>query len=78
MSTHFTPEGPYTLGGNFDHTNANNIEDGIEAVDNAKPDIGTGNMATAFTFIVVGPDATALPAAGVANRIAFVVPYTPS
>jgi hypothetical protein len=39
MSDHFTPEGPYTNGGNFTHTNANNIEDGIEAVDDAKADL---------------------------------------
>ncbi len=80
MSTHFTPQGPYATSGPFTAANANNIETGIVAVDNAKPDIGTGNMQTtpAMTFIIVGPTSAALPAAGVKGRIAFVVSYTPS
>lgn len=49
MSEHFTPQGPYTVGGNFTNVNANNIETGIGAVDNAKVDAdGTTPMTGAL------------------------------
>lgn len=57
----------------------NVMDAGIASAFANMPQIGTGNGATSpvFTFIVVGPDSSHLPAAGTKNRIAFVVPYTP-
>ena len=54
MSAHFTPQGPYTTGGNFTSGNANNIENGIEAVDNAKADLAGAT----FTGAISGTSAT--------------------
>ena len=39
--------------------------------------VGSGNLAnTPIQIIVVGPDSSHLPAAGVKGRIAFVVPFS--
>jgi len=64
----------------IDATNLNVMDAGIATLDTTTPKIGAGNaqVTPAFTFIVVGPDSSHLPSAGVKGRIAFVVNFSPS
>lgn len=53
----------------------NTMDAGIASAFANMPQVGAGNLAaTPLEFIVVGPDSSHLPAAGVKGRVGFVAP----